>query len=152
MTRKQALALLCLLQAALIGLLFLPIAYAGPENGAWLSAIDLANRYADMGRSIDSRVYLFFALGCPLVSIPFMFLVRNQRTAVGTVACLSAMEMLVHACFYEAVKSSVAVSVTLGGRYFCIILIALISLLLSIYIYLFVAMDGKGKEEEKDKK
>ncbi len=152
MRRKQVLICLFVLEAALIGLLFFPVASftAGSGNTVWLTSVDLAHRYAEAGHTADSGVYLFLALCCPLVSLPAMFLVHNQRTAIGVVACLSAMNLLVHACFYTAATSSVAVSVTLSSRYFYLIILSLLAMLLSIYAYLCVDMDDEtgGKEKQ----
>jgi hypothetical protein len=137
LTKKQALIILAILQAALIGLLFLPVATDDPASGgASLNAVDLAIRYAAIGRSIDSGVYLFFALACPSVSLLAILVVRRRRRAVGTTACLSAMGLLVHACFYTAIKSSV----TMNGRYAYLIVLSLLSLLLCIYAYLFLEL------------
>ncbi len=151
LTRKQLLILLSAVQALLIGLLFLPVASYVPGSGGttWLTSFDLAQRYADAGYAVDSGVYLFFAMCCPLVSLPAMFLVHRQRTAIGVVACLSAMVLLVHACFYTAAKTAITASVTLGGRYFFLIIFSLVSFLLSIYGYLFVDMDDEADGKSK---
>ena len=141
MTKKQVLVILEILQAALVGLLFLPVASDGPApGGASMNAVDLARGYAATGRTVDAGVYLFFALGCPVVAFLTVFVLRNRRTAVGLTACLSAMDLLVHACFYTAVKSSF----TVGGGYICLIVLSLLAMLLCVYAYLCVElMPGK---------
>ena len=151
MTRKQVLIFLSFLQAALIGLLFIPVASytAGSGSTVGLTAIDLAHRYADAGHTIDSGVYLFFALCCPIVSLPALFLLHKKRTAIGLTACLSAMNLLVHACFYTAAESSMTASVTMSGRYLYLVILSLFSLLLSIYAYLGVTMDAEDGGEDK---
>lgn len=144
MTKKQALTVLAILQAALIGLLFLPVAAdASVSGGVSLNSVDVARCYADAGHRIDSGVYLFFALGCPAVSFLSILTVRNRRGAVGLIACLSAMNLLVHACFYTAIQSSVTVSVTMHGQYVFLILLSLFSLLLTIYAYLFIDLNAE---------
>ena len=154
MTRKHVFVILFAMEAALIGLLFLPVATCTTGSGGTqgLTAFDLAQRYSDLGHTIDSGVYLFFALCCPAVSILAMFLVHNQRHAVGVAACLGAMNLLVHACFYTALKSSIAASVTMSARYVYLIVISLFVLLLSIYAYLCVTMNDEEEDAGKNKK
>ena len=144
LTKKQVKILLCVIQTALVVLLFLPATQAGSDGPVRLNAVDLAHRYADMGHSADSGVYFFFSLCCPVVSFLSLFML-HERSNFGLGACLSAMDLLVQGCFYTAVKESMTGSVALTGLLPFLVFIALFAMGLEIYGYLLAGPSQSPK-------
>lgn len=149
MTKKQIKILICVIQTLLIAMLFLPVARESGSSTAALSTLDLARRYSDLGKTYDSIVYIMLCGCCPVMSVLSLFIVHERRN-YGVGACLSALTVLVHACFYTSIGSTMGGSVALTGMQYFIVFLAFVAMASEIYGYLLT--DPKSGEPDKDKK
>jgi hypothetical protein len=146
LSKKQTKIIICILQAAIFGLMFLPSARAA--NSAPLNAFDLMQLYSAAGFNLDSLVYAVLAICGAAVTVLALFLLRSRRN-FGTAACLSAFLTVVHACFFTALKKGLAGTVTLTGMHYLIVLLALMSMATAIHGFLISAPTVDGQEARK---
>ncbi len=148
MTKKQVKIVVCILQAVLIGILFLPSANSGGSGGAALNTFGLVKRYSDIGHNIDALAYIMLAICSPVITALSAVQLRERRN-FGVGVCLSGLTSIVHAIFYTVVKTSMSGSVTVNGLHYLIILIALINLFIEIYGFILANPEEKKKKKER---
>lgn len=134
MLKKRLKLWICILQAASLGFLFLPMGRE-QQSGAFLDAFDLMRRYAALGFSPDAQVYGFLAFLLPVLTAAFLFTLRD-RWNFGTGACLCAFHVVTAACFYSAVKTAFSGSVAMTGVHYLLVFLLLVSVLVEICAYL----------------
>lgn len=147
MTKKQVKIVICVIQAMLVAMLFLPLARASGSNSALLNTMDLARRYSDMGQVYDSIVYIMLAGCSPVVTVLSLFLIHERRN-FGVGACVCALTALVHACFYTSVKTTMAGTITVTGIHYLMVFLSFAGMAMEIYGYLLVGPE-KGEAGKK---
>lgn len=146
MSKKQTKIIICILQAAVLGLMFLPSARAA--DSAPLNAFDLMHLYSAAGYNLDAVVYAVLAICGVAVTVLALFLLRGRRD-FGTAACLSAFVTVVHACFFTSLKTGLAGTVTITGMHYLIVLLALMSMVAAIHGFLISAPTPDGEDTGK---
>ena len=141
MTKKQVNILVCVIQAALAGMLFLP---AFPAGGP-LNVLDTVRRYEALGFRTDALVFLGAAVCLPALTALGQFLLR-ERSNFGTGACLSALYTLNVACFSESARQKLAGEARVTGLFYLMILLALAAVGLEVYAFLAPLPAGGGKK------
>lgn len=139
MSKNQLKAFITVLQALLIGTLFLPVGREITTKPAIeqieLSVFGMVRRYAGMGFSNDALVFMIVACCLPAFVVIFLFALKG-RSDFGSSACLCAFYAICAACFFSAAKEQMVDVVAMTGVHYLIIFISLIAMLFSIYGFL----------------
>lgn len=140
MTKKQVQVVYGVIQALLIGFLFLPVGIvsAGTSSESYISVFGMIRRYAGMGFSNDALIYMIFACTLPVLAVIFL-LALKERKNFGTAAWLSAFYTLAAACFFSAARGKMVDSVSMTGLHYLIIFASFVSLLLAILGFFLTA-------------
>lgn len=146
MSKKQTKIMICILQAAVFGLMFLPSARAA--DFAPLNAFDLMHLYSAAGYNLDAVVYAVLAICGAAATVLGLFLLRGRKD-FGAAACLSALVAVVHACFFTALKTGLAGAVTITGMHYLMVLLALMSMVAAIHGFLISAPAPDGEDTGK---
>lgn len=148
MTKKQVKAIITILQAILVGDLFLPVGReinpAKSSQPLTLSVFGMVRRYAGMGFSNDALLFIILSFCLPVLVIIFVFSLK-ERNNFGTAACLCALYTMVAACFFSAAKGKMVDFVSMTGLHYIIIIVALISVAFAICGF-FIAAPAGGDE------
>lgn len=148
MTKKQVKILLIVIQALLLGMLFLPAAYSLGANPVPLSTFDLVRRYADIGYKPGSLVYIVLAVCCPVMSALSPLLLHDRKN-FGVPACISALTCVVQACFSSTVSNAMLSSVRMTGQITIMAFFAFFSIAVAIYGFLRLDVPRPKDSEEK---
>ena len=148
MTQKQIKTMTLILQAALIGLMFLPAGRSTASSAGLMDTFSITRSYAGTGYPLDATVYLILAIGVPAATVLCLYLLRFNLN-FGSSACLQAFGAFITGCFFSSAKSKLAGTVTSTGMHYLIIFLYLVGMVLNIYGYLFTGDDsqpssGKG--------
>jgi hypothetical protein len=134
MSVKKAKWMLSILQAAMLGLLFLPVARFS-DSGAQGSTLDLLRSYEKLGYRFGSFLYLLAAVCGPVMSAVCIWRLAVRKN-FGAASWFSALIGLVHACFYSAAGTALAGLLELTWVHYFVVLFSLVCMFTAIYSYL----------------
>lgn len=147
MKRKQIQWTVVILQALLVGALFLPAARvpktdSGTES---LSVFEMIGRYAGLGFSNDAFFYMVFA--CTLPVLIAVFTLVSGKKSLNSAILLTAFYAAASACFYSAAREKIVDSAVLTPLPYIIVFFSLVALFLLLFELLFTDRTEDGKEK-----
>lgn len=144
MTKKRIIISASTIQLLLVAALFLPAGKFTGQGGAGentISVFDMARRYAGLGFSDDTMVFIIFSFCIPTANIIFSVSSLKNRLNFGVPVCLCALYEVVTACFFSSAKVKMVDSVGMTGLHYMLILLAIVSMFLYIYGFFLEARE-----------